>query len=420
MHGTTTCRLFLLLILVSTAVPAQLCAEASYRRFFTGLESGPLTWTGLAIANTGFDRATFVIRVRDASGTVRTTTQVDIAADAQQAMLVSPGFEGVASLVVETIASPEFSCLVIQGEGGLAREVHPAAGHMRSVLPHVAVDAVWDSILYLANTCGLEVPVVVVLRDEQGGQAARRELVLPGFGSIRLDVREDLQVLEIGSGTVLVESPGPVAAALVYNNFRAGGDSSVGTTARLLSPDVVPGPGVAFLDQGLGLLLDGAPEEEMFLRLPYGFQAYDPSGILLLDSSDKGSTCSVVSQPGVVVRDTCGRDRHILFLPDHPPAFVHPGEDMQVFPTYIESRRVRLEAVEGDPFQRVGRIDILDESGARVGSIEGGTGFFTATGLAVGETRTFTARAASVGGREDTPLGFVETTFQVTRTTYTG
>ncbi len=420
MQAMNTCRLFLVLILLAAAFPARLCAEGPYKRFFTGLEGGPLTWTGLAIANTGSDRATFVVRVRDASGTVRTTTQVDVAAGAQQAMLVSPGFEGVASLAVETVASPEFSCLVIQGEGGLAREVHPAAGHMRSVLPHVAVDAVWDSFLSLTNTCPLEVPVTVELRDAQGSPAARQELVLPGFGSIRLDVREDLQVLEIVSGTVLVESPGPVAAGLVYHNFRAGGDSSVGTTARLLSPDIVPGPGVVFLDQGLGLLLDGAAEEEMFLSLPYGFRAYDLSGGLLLDSSDQGSSCSIVSQPGVVVRDTCGRDRHILFLTDTPPAFVHPGEDMQTFPTYIESRRVRLEAVEGDPFQRVGRIEVLDPSGARVGTIEGGAGFFTATGLAVGETRTYTARAVSVGGREDTPLGFVATTFQVSRTTYPG
>ncbi len=420
MHALNWIRLFLVLILLVAAVPARLCAEGPYKRFFTGLESGPLTWTGLAIANTGPDPATFVIRVRDTSGTVRTTTQVGIAAGAQQAMLVNPGFEGVASLAVETVASPEFSCLVIQGEGGLAREVHPAAGHMRSVLPHVAVDAVWDSFLSLTNTCGLEVPVTVVLRDAQGAQAARRTLFLPGFGSTRLDVREDLTVSEIGSGTVLVESPGPVAAGLVYNNFRAGGDSSVGTTARLLSPDVVPGPGVVFLDRGLGLVLDGAAEEEMFLSLPYGFQAYDPSGVLLLESSDQASSCSVASQPGVVVRDTCGRDRHIVFLTDTPPAFVHPGEDMQSFPTYIDSRRVRLEAVEGDPFQRVGRIDILDRSGARVGSSEGGAGFFPATGLAVGETRSYTARAYSVGGPEDKPIGFVATTFQVVRTTYSG
>ena len=205
-----------------------------------------------------------------------------------------------------------------------------------------------------------------------------------------------------------------------YHNFRAGGDSSVGTTARLLSPDIVPGPGVVFLDQGLGLLLDGAAKEEMFLSLPYGFQAFDPSGGLLLDSSDQASSCSVATQPGVVVRDTCGRDRHILLLTDTPPAFVHPGEDMQTFSTYIETRRVRLEAVEGDPFQRIGRIEVLDPSGACVGTIEGGAGFFTATGLSVGETRTYTARAVSEGGREGTPLSFVATTFQVSRTTYTG
>ena len=99
------------------------------------------------------------------------------------------------------------------------------------IIPHVAYNNCWDTILYLANPNTSMANVTLTYTNNKGIDSNSHRTSIPANGSKQISVSTIAKSINVKKGFVTISSSQGLAAFALYNNLKSGGLSYAGINA---------------------------------------------------------------------------------------------------------------------------------------------------------------------------------------------
>ncbi len=209
-------------------------SEGDYNYYVPYYSSEAGSWTGLGLANRSRSRAgDLEITVFATNGVVLAQELKNIAAYGQAAFPVAPGLERDGWMRINS--HQPLSGLVFFGDNRLTPSLMADIPFVAEpatclLIPHVAADEYWDTVVMVCNP-GPDEATVGISYVDRSGNSRGLSFTLPARGSARYSLAAIFEHLVPLAGRVEITSETGIVAYALYNNRKSGGSYFAGISA---------------------------------------------------------------------------------------------------------------------------------------------------------------------------------------------
>lgn len=197
----------------------------------------PDYWSGLGISNlSAAKQATVTVTVYNSSGSRLTTESKTIPANGQSSFLVGTKLNEDGWIKINS--DQELAGLCFLGE----YEINDVDYYLANVpftdtvsklllIPHVAQNSQWDTVVCLANPNGAIARVTLTYTSKNGSASIPYTTTIPANGSKEVSVETIANSSDVKGGRVTISSTQSLTAFALYNNLKTGRSGYAGITA---------------------------------------------------------------------------------------------------------------------------------------------------------------------------------------------
>ena len=208
--------------------------QAAYNYYLPYYSSAGNSWTGLGLANLNHENpVNLQVTVFSRDGDRLATEQRTVLAYGQEAFAVTPELDNNGWILVNSDQKISGLAFVDNGlEPSLMADI-PFTDELSKclVIPHVAQDDTWDTIIFICNPTSETVSVAIKYVDQVGVEQGIMNYTIPAYGSgeylLSVVFNNEIPL----SGRVEINCLSGISAFALYTNQKSGGNYCAGINA---------------------------------------------------------------------------------------------------------------------------------------------------------------------------------------------
>lgn len=220
----------LVMLCLLVAVPAYAEDITYYIPYF---QSGGSQWTGLSLYNNASNKVEdIVITVQDTSGNeIEKLSKIKVKSKGTFTQVLGQGTDTVGWVKIKSPKKLSGVCFI--GDSSYPDYIYDidiVQGTMSKIVyPHVAVDAIWDTFIYMCNPTSSKISFHVKFRDSDGTNQYTQVFELKSKNSMTISVRDLVEGTTWDDGSIYINSDsGKFVSFGVYTSLETGGTSIAG------------------------------------------------------------------------------------------------------------------------------------------------------------------------------------------------
>lgn len=226
------------IILALLFVFAATKVQAAYSYYIPVFKPPPSFWSGMGIRNlSNTSTASVTIFIYSKTGSLLSSQGKSIPKNGQDNFLVGTGLSQDGWIKIESSQPLAGFKFLGQYDSGTPTHYYLAdvpftdTPSPNMVLPHVAQNSTWNTLVYVANANSASNTVQLTYTDKAGVSSSPHTIVLSGNGCAAVTVETIADSSDVSGGYVTVSGSKSIAAFAIYENTKTGNISYAGINA---------------------------------------------------------------------------------------------------------------------------------------------------------------------------------------------